>query len=344
MSSSALRVLAFAYKKIEAGEGKIILSLKLFTNFLDLETKDQHNVHHFEKTGLVFNGFVGIKDTLREGVEETVHKCKVAGIKVRMITGDNKLTAKEFARECGILSDASIIMEGEEFMDTIGGVVCKACRTAECDCPRSKSKADEHNCEVRVDTVRYASEFDRIYKNLDVLARARPEDKYALVVGLKERGYVVAVTGDGANDVPALLKADVGLSMGKSGNHYLRNEYSIIKYLFKGTEIAKESSDIVILDDNFESIIKSVVWGRNVYSNIQKFLQFQLTINISAVFLIMIGSVVLSSSVFTPVQLLWINLVMDTLASLALAAEDPDDRLLNQPPHKKTDRIISSVN
>lgn len=243
-----------------------------------------------------------------------------------MITGDNKLTAKEIARECGILDDKSIVMEGEEFMNSIGGVVCKKCRTAVCDCPRSKAVAEEQDREVRVDTIAYPAEFDRIYKNLDVLARARPQDKYAFVVGLKERGFVVAVTGDGANDAPALLKADVGFAMGNSG-----------------TEIAKESSDIVIMDDNFKSIVKSVVWGRNVYDNIQKFLQFQLTINVSAVLLIMIGSAVLSSPVFTPVQLLWINLVMDTLASLALAAEDPEDSVLDRLPHKRTDKIITPV-
>lgn len=204
MSNKALRVLAFAYKKIEAEA--------------DLETKDQYDVHNIEKSGLVFCGFVGIKDPLRDGVEETIKKCKDAGIKVRMITGDNKLTAREIARECGILESKSLIMEGEEFMNAIGGVVCTKCRTAECSCPRTKALAESQNREIRVDTVANGIEFDRIYKNLDVLARARPQDKYALVIGLKERGFVVAVTGDGANDAPALLKADVGFAMGISGN------------------------------------------------------------------------------------------------------------------------------
>ena len=204
MSNKALRVLAFAYKTIEADA--------------DLESKDEYNVHNIEKSGLVFCAFIGIKDPLRDGVEETVRKCKAAGIKIRMITGDNKITAREIARECGILDKKSVVMEGEEFMKLIGGVVCSSCRTAECKCPRSKALADAQNRVVRVDTIANASEFDRIYKNLDVLARARPQDKYALVIGLKERGYVVAVTGDGANDAPALLKADVGFAMGVSGN------------------------------------------------------------------------------------------------------------------------------
>ena len=167
---------------------------------------------------MVFCAFTGIKDPLRDGVEETVRKCRDAGIKVRMITGDNKITAREIARECGILDSKSLIMEGEDFMNTIGGIICASCRTVECNCPRSKAMAEEQKRDIRVDTIANASEFDRIYKNLDVLARARPQDKYALVIGLKERGFVVAVTGDGANDAPALLKADVGFAMGISGN------------------------------------------------------------------------------------------------------------------------------
>ena len=276
---------------------------------------------------MIFSAIIGIGDPLREGVNHAISKCTRAGIKVRMITGDNLLTARSIAQEAGLLTNDGIIMEGEEFMTRIGGVVCAACRTAICGCPRTKVEAKALKKKVRVDTINNATEFDKIYQRLEVLARARPEDKYALVVGLKERGAVVAVTGDGANDAPALLKADVGFAMGDSG-----------------TEIAKEASDIVIMDDNIASIVKSVVWGRNVYDNIRKFLQFQLTINVSAVSLIALGSIILSSPIFTPVQLLWINLVMDTLASLALAAESPNEEVLNRPPHSRSDKIISDVN
>lgn len=291
-----------------------------------MKTHDEKGIFTIEQKDLIFSGFVGIGDPLREGVPEAISKCKAAGIKVRMITGDNKVTAKEISRECGILTEGGIVMEGTEFMELTGGVVCTKCGTKECDCPRTKAIAESTGGEIRVDTIKNTAEFDKIYPKLDVLARARPEDKYALVVGLKERGYVVAVTGDGANDAPALIKADVGFAMGESG-----------------TEIAKESSDIVIMDDNLKSIVQSVIWGRNVYDNIRKFLQFQLTINVAAVLLIIIGSIILSSPVFTPVQLLWINLVMDTLASLALAAEDPDENVINRPPHKRTEMIISNV-
>ena len=220
MSNRALRVLGFAYKKIDPDAGSITktLTMALMTIvLLDLESKDQYNVHNIEKSGLVFCAFVGIRDPLRDGVEDTVRKCKDAGIKVRMITGDNKITAREIARECGILDSKSLIMEGEEFMNAIGGVICSFCRTNECNCPRSRALAESQGRAVRVDTLAKSAEFDKIYKNLDVLARARPQDKYALVIGLKERGYVVAVTGDGANDAPALLKADVGFAMGNSG-------------------------------------------------------------------------------------------------------------------------------
>ena len=138
------------------------------------------------------------------------------------------------------------------------------------------------------------------------MARSRPEDKYALVTGLKERGNVVAVTGDGTNDAPALKKADVGFAMG-----------------ITGTEVAREASAIILLDDNFNSIVKAVEWGRNIYDSIRKFLQFQLTVNGVAIVMAFMGASILKQSPLTPVQMLWINLIMDTLAALALATDPP---------------------
>jgi Ca2+ transporting ATPase len=135
-----------------------------------------------------------------------------------------------------------------------------------------------------------------------VLARSRPEDKYALVTGLKERGEVVAVTGDGTNDAPALKKADVGFAMG-----------------IAGTEVAREAAAIILLDDNFNSIVKAVLWGRNIYDSIRKFVQFQLTVNVVAVSTTLVGAALLEREVIKPIQMLWINLIMDTLASLALS-------------------------
>jgi Ca2+ transporting ATPase len=159
-----------------------------------------------------------------------------------------------------------------------------------------------------------------------VLARSRPEDKYALVTGLKERGNVVAVTGDGTNDAPALKKADVGFSMG-----------------INGTEVAKEASSIVLLDDNFESIVKAVMWGRNIYDSIRKFIQFQLTVNIVAVGLTLICAALLKQEILKPIQMLWLNLIMDTLGSLALATEPPSEVLLDRPPHHRDEYIISKT-
>ncbi len=141
-----------------------------------------------------------------------------------------------------------------------------------------------------------------------VLARSRPEDKYALVTGLKERGEVVAATGDGTNDAPALKKADVGFAMG-----------------IAGTEVAREAAAIILLDDNFNSIVKAVMWGRNIYDSIRKFIQFQMTVNIVAVSITLVGAALIKQQILAPIQMLWINLIMDTLASLALATEPPTE-------------------
>lgn len=168
--------------------------------------------------------------------------------------------------------------------------------------------------------------FRQLIPRLDVLARSRPQDKYALVTGLKELGHVVAVTGDGTNDAPALRKADVGFAMG-----------------INGTEVARQASAIILLDDNFNSIVKAVMWGRNIYDSIRKFVQFQLTVNVVAVVLTLVGAVLLKQDILKPIQMLWINLIMDTLASLALATEPPTEKLLDRKPHKRDDYIINKL-
>ena len=159
-----------------------------------------------------------------------------------------------------------------------------------------------------------------------MLSRSRPEDKYALIVGLRERNNVVAVTGDGTNDAPALSKADVGFAMGQAG-----------------TDVAKQAADILIMDDNFKSIVSAVKWGRNIYDSIRKFLQFQLTVNVVAVFTTFVSAIVLQEAIMSAVQLLWVNLIMDTLAALALATEPPTDKLLNRKPHGRKDYIVSPI-
>lgn len=160
---------------------------------------------------------MGIKDILREEVPGAIAKCKNAGVRVRMVTGDNLLTARAIAKECGIITPDntdSLVMNGLDFINAVGGVVCSNCRVAMCDCPTDSETAKEKKIPMRKDTIKNGEEFDKIVNRLDVLSRSRPEDKYALVVGLIERGNVVAVTGDGTNDAPALKRADVGFAMG----------------------------------------------------------------------------------------------------------------------------------
>ncbi len=168
--------------------------------------------------------------------------------------------------------------------------------------------------------------FKEVVDHLRVLARSTPEDKYILVTGLKQLGNVVAVTGDGTNDAPALKKADIGFAMG-----------------IMGTEVAKEAAGIIILDDNFNSIVTAVKWGRNIFDCIRKFLQFQLTVNVVALFMVLLGGVILRESPFTPTQMLWVNLIMDTFASLALATEPPSDDLLTREPYSRTESLITPI-
>jgi len=238
--------------------------------------------------GLTAMAIVGIKDPVRKEVPDAVYTCQTAGITVRMVTGDNIHTAKHIARECGILTDEGIALEGPVF----------------------RAMPD--------------SELLPLLPNLQVLARSSPEDKLMLVRKLKGLGNVVAVTGDGTNDAPALKESDVGLAMG-----------------IAGTEVAKEAADIVILDDNFSSIVKSVLWGRSVFNNIRKFLQFQITVNFVALVTAFIGAIVGGRVPLNVLQLLWVNLIMDTLGALALATEDPTMALLHQKPHGRGEPLIN---
>mmetsp|Transcript_58738 Transcript_58738/g.155402 ORF Transcript_58738/g.155402 Transcript_58738/m.155402 type:complete len:519 (-) Transcript_58738:1058-2614(-) len=269
-----------------AGEGLRTIGVA-YSAVPDVEAVQRLEDAPSKDMGVVLLGIVGIRDPPRKEVPEAVRRCQKAGITVRMITGDNLLTAKSIAKEIGILTTGSAI-EGPEF----------------------RRQSPEEQKET--------------LKTMQVMARCSPQDKLTMVRRLKEMGEVVAVTGDGTNDAPALKEADVGLSMG-----------------ITGTPVAQEASDIVIMDDNFSSIVKSVLWGRSVYDNIRRFLQFQLTVNVCALVLCLMGAITGFGTPLRPIHLLWVNLIMDTLAALALATELPTPDMLDRKPYGRTDLLIN---
>lgn len=261
LASRAMRTLAFAHKEIIGGDER--------------------------ETGLVWDGYVGIRDQLRDHIEDSVATCQNAGIRVRMVTGDNPETARAIAREAGI-HKAGTVITGPAFRGL--------------------------TFDEQVSTAR----------DLDIMARAEPMDKLLLVQALQKSGDVVAVTGDGTNDAPALKHANVGFAMG-----------------IAGTEVAREASDIILLDDSFASITQAVWWGRSLYENIQRFLLFQLTINFCACLLVFIAPLLGYPEPFTIIQILWINIIMDTLAAFALCSEAPHAGLLKRQPIAQDTAIIT---
>jgi Ca2+-transporting ATPase len=278
-ASCAYRNIGFAYKILPSDF------------FIDMENEPD--------VPLVWLGVVGIQDPLRPEVKEAVRKCKNAGVKVRMCTGDNIDTAIAISKECGIFANSSgdLAMTGLEFRNLVY------------DCYGDEERMKE---------------FNSILNKMTVMARSQPLDKQLLVLMLMLKGEVVAVTGDGTNDAPALKLANVGFCMRS------------------GTDIAVKSADIVLLDDNFKSVQRAVVWGRTVNDNIRKFLQLQLTINVSSVLLTFIGSLAAdNSSPLTTVQLLWLNLVMDSFAAIALATEQPSEQCLSRGPIHRQASLVS---
>jgi Ca2+-transporting ATPase len=240
---------------------------------------------------LCFLGIVGIIDPIRDDVADSIKNCLNAGIGIKIVTGDTPGTAREIGRQVGLWTDND-------------------------DPERQMITGKEFNL-LSDDELR-----ERV-GDLKIMSRARPSDKERLVRLLQERGEVVAVTGDGTNDAPALNKAQIGLSMGD------------------GTSVAKEASDITILDNSFKSIARAVMWGRSLYHNIQRFILFQMTINVAACLIVLLGAVMGTSSPLTVTQMLWINLIMDTFAAMALASLPPDQSVLNEKPRSRTAFIIT---
>ncbi|KAL9907738.1 plasma membrane calcium-transporting ATPase 2 isoform X4 [Glossina fuscipes] len=295
MACDGLRTICIAYRDFVPSKAAV--------NEVHIENDPNFDDEENIMSNLTCLCVVGIEDPVRPEVPDAIRKCQRAGITVRMVTGDNINTARSIASKCGILkpNEDFLILEGKEF----------------------NRRIRDSNGDIQQHLI------DKVWPKLRVLARSSPTDKYNLVKGIidstvSENREVVAVTGDGTNDGPALKKADVGFAMG-----------------IAGTDVAKEASDIILTDDNFSSIVKAVLWGRNVYDSIAKFLQFQLTVNVVAVIVAFIGACAVQDSPLKAVQMLWVNLIMDTLASLALATELPTPDLLLRKPYGRTKPLIS---
>lgn len=300
LASTGLRTVCLAYRDFVFKQTEE--NQKHITEKIDWDLEEEEELVVKDLTALcVF----GIEDPVRKEVPDAIRTCQQAGITVRMITGDNINTARSIATKCGIIKPHQdyLILEGKEFNRLIRN---------------EEGVVEQHLC-------------DKVWPKLRVVARASPADKYILVKSileskLSEDREVVAVTGDGTNDAPALKMADVGFAMG-----------------IAGTDVAKEACDIILTDDNFSSIVKAVMWGRNVYDNIAKFLQFQLTVNVVAVIVAFTGACAVQDSPLRAIQMLWMNIIMDTLASLALATELPSPDLLRRKPYGRTRSLISKL-
>ncbi len=267
----AMRVIAFAHKELD-----------------HMEDFGEAEAHHALESHMCFDGFVAIQDPLRPEVFGAVRQCEEGGISLKILTGDNKLTAMAIARELNILDDPSMAVEARE--------------------------VEEMSDEALLEKL----------PHIRVIARSTPSTKMRVVKLLKSQGNVVAVTGDGINDAPAIKHADVGIAMGISG-----------------TEVSKEASDIVLLDDSFATIVKAVAWGRGIYENFKRFIQFQLTVNVSSVIVVFVSILLGLKAPFTALQLLWINIIMDGPPALTLGLEPIYDDLMKASPTKRSDNILS---
>jgi len=272
VQKKAMRVIAFAHKELES-----------------MADYEQEHLHAEMESDMIFDGFVSISDPLRSDVYEAVAQCRQAGIELKILTGDNIITATAIASQLHLLNENCIAMEAKSIMDL----------------------SDQ--------------ELSDLLPKIGVIARSTPSIKMRVVQLLKAQGNVVAVTGDGINDAPALKNADVGIAMGISG-----------------TDVSKEASDIVLLDDSFSTIVHAVVWGRGIYENFKRFIQFQLTVNVASVVVVFMSVIMGFHAPFTALQLLWINIIMDGPPALTLGLEPIYDDLMKQKPTGRNENILSA--
>ncbi len=285
----AMRTLAFAYKKVETS---IMRTSR---------TSTAEVVALLDANDLQLQAIAAIADPIRSDVPAAVQECRHAGIEVKVVTGDTAATALEIGKQIGVFEDEPENIGADGSMTSLDQQMI----TGE----QWEALSDEEAYERA--------------KDIRVMSRARPTDKQRLVAMLQKRGEVVAVTGDGTNDAPALHYAHVGLSLGS------------------GTSVAKEASDMTLLDDSFKSIANAVMWGRSLYRNLQRFLFFQLVVNVAALLLVLGGSVIGTEMPLTVTQILWVNLIMDTFAALALASLPPSHEVMKEKPRKASDFIIN---
>lgn len=284
----AMRTLAFAYRRIDRGEAASEKSVPTIGQLLSAKN-------------FTLQALVAITDPIRKDVPAAVKECRYAGIEVKVVTGDTAATAMEIGKQIGVFEDEAENIGADGDMTSL-----------------DQQMITGEQWEALSDEEAY-----KRAKDIRVMSRARPTDKQRLVAMLQKHGEVVAVTGDGTNDAPALHYAHVGLSLGS------------------GTSVAKEASDMTLLDDSFKSIANAVMWGRSLYRNLQRFLFFQLVVNVAALLLVLGGSIIGTEMPLTVTQILWVNLIMDTFAALALASLPPSHEVMNDKPRKATDFIIN---
>ena len=328
-SNFGLRKIAIAVKEI---------SLEEFNNFIKSKNVSNSLQYEIEKTGFNLIGIAAINDDIRPGVAQSIDILHNSGIKVIMLTSDDMKTAEYYAKKTGIIryGENYLSLNGKDFMERIGGIVCQCCtmEIESCTCPRTLDEARiRYNYDdeilftrLRKERIHDINAFSEIIKNLKIIANIDDLGKSALIYGLRELDKFVAIVGDNADDISALYKACVAIVMGKTGK-----------------DVSKNFADIIILDDNINSIVKYIKLGKNLYENIRKYLTFFLSINFSIILTIYISSLLLGESPFTSIQIIWIYFIINSFVIISFITEDSNDDTLNQRPISRRDYLFNNT-